>query len=114
MSRMPAITTGRSKASSAASWSAWEEWTSSQQLVRLREPAGGVGAGLPRLTMSFLPLVDAGEQAGDPRGDRRHWVCPLHPGCHPSISTIRRTGRLLAPSMPVSSSTFPALPPQPS
>jgi CRP-like cAMP-binding protein len=28
--------------------------------------------------------------------------------------TIRRTGRLLAPSMPVSSSTFPALPPQPS
>ena len=27
-------------------------------------------------------------------------------------STIRRTGRLLTPSMPVSSSTFPALPPQ--
>ena len=29
-------------------------------------------------------------------------------------STIRRTGRLLTPSMLVSSSTFPALPPQPS
>ena len=29
----------------------------------------------------------------------------------PSRSTIRRTGRLLAPSMPVSSSTFPARPP---
>ncbi len=33
---------------------------------------------------------------------------------HPPISTIRRTGRLLAPSMPVSSSTLPAFPPQPS
>ena len=33
---------------------------------------------------------------------------------HPSISTIRRTFRLLAPSMPVSRSTFTALPPQPS
>jgi hypothetical protein len=29
-------------------------------------------------------------------------------------STIRRTGRLLAPSTPVSSSTLPARPPQPS
>ena len=27
---------------------------------------------------------------------------------------IRRTGRLLTPAMPVSSSAFPALPPQPS
>jgi len=33
---------------------------------------------------------------------------------HPSRSTIRRTGRLLAPSMPVSSSAFPGRPPQPS
>jgi hypothetical protein len=33
--------------------------------------------------------------------------------CHqPSSSTIRRTGRLLAPSMPVSSSALPAIPPQ--
>ena len=30
------------------------------------------------------------------------------------ITTIRRTGRLLTPSMPVSSSAFPARPPQPS
>ena len=28
----------------------------------------------------------------------------------PSSSTIRRTGRLLSPSMPMSSSTFPARP----
>ena len=32
----------------------------------------------------------------------------------PSRSTIFRTGRLLTPSMPVSSSAFPARPPQPS
>ena len=32
----------------------------------------------------------------------------------PSINAIFRTGRLLAPSMPVSNSTRPALPPQPS
>ena len=32
----------------------------------------------------------------------------------PSISTIRRTGLLLTPSMPVSNSAFPARPPQPS
>jgi hypothetical protein len=32
---------------------------------------------------------------------------------HPSRSTIRRTGRLLTPSMPVSNSAFPASPPQP-
>jgi hypothetical protein len=31
-----------------------------------------------------------------------------------SRSTIFRTGRLLTPSMPVISSAFPALPPQPS
>ena len=31
-----------------------------------------------------------------------------------AISTIRRTGRLLTPSMPVSSSTLPGRPPQPS
>ena len=49
-----------------------------------------------------------------------HCIAHLHDGAaaqpegdcndQPSISTIRRTGRLLAPSMPVSSSTFPALP----
>ena len=33
---------------------------------------------------------------------------------HQPISTILRTGRLEAPSMPVSSSAFPARPPQPS
>jgi hypothetical protein len=33
---------------------------------------------------------------------------------YPSRSTIRCTGRLLTPSMPVSSSAFPARPPQPS
>ena len=32
----------------------------------------------------------------------------------PPISSIRRTGRLLTPSMPVSSSALPARPPQPS
>ena len=31
-----------------------------------------------------------------------------------SMSTIRRTGRLVTPSMPVSNSTLPARPPQPS
>ena len=34
--------------------------------------------------------------------------------CLVSDELTRRTDRLLAPSMPVSSSTFPALPPQPS
>ena len=33
---------------------------------------------------------------------------------HPPRSTMRRTGRLDTPSMPVSSSAFPASPPQPS
>ena len=37
--------------------------------------------------------------------------CPDH---QPSSSTIFCTGRLNTPSMPVISSTFPAMPPQPS
>jgi hypothetical protein len=36
------------------------------------------------------------------------------PRCQLSSTTIFRTGRLLAPSMPVRSSAFPARPPQPS
>jgi hypothetical protein len=37
-----------------------------------------------------------------------------HAGLYPARNTIRRTGRLETPSIPVSNSTFPALPPQPS
>ena len=36
----------------------------------------------------------------------------VRPHLQPVRSTIRRTGRLLTPSMPVSSSAFPARPPQ--
>jgi hypothetical protein len=67
-------------------------------------------------TLGFAMLY--GGQAPAPLPMRLS-VCsqfPNHrPGSLPSLasSTVRRSGRL-APSMPVSSSTFPALPPQPS
>ncbi len=53
-------------------------------------------------------------------GEKRVWGEVGFPGelltapFQPPRSTIFRTGRLLAPSMPVSSSALPALPPQPS
>jgi hypothetical protein len=72
-----------------------------EQLVRLLEPAGGFG---PAARLALLPLGDPGEHAGDV-GARSHLVLTPSGAGHPSISTIRRTGRLLAPSMPVSSST---------
>jgi hypothetical protein len=43
-----------------------------------------------------------------------HGVGPASQRLPSPASTIRRTGRLLTPSMPVSSSTLPARPPQPS
>ena len=45
----------------------------------------------------------------DARRQVRHFRCTAYR--YPSRSTIRRTGRLLTPSMPVSSSAFPARPP---
>ncbi len=72
-------------------------WLISSRLVRLIEPARGVGAA-SRLAVSLLPLVDAGEQAGD-LGNRRPFGCHSIRAGHPSSSTIFRPGRLLAPSM---------------
>ena len=83
-----------------------------QQLVRPIEPTRGFGTAA-RLAVSLLPLFDAGEYAGDVR-DRCHLAVLRMAARQPPISTIRRTGRLLTPSIPVSSSAFPALPPQPS
>jgi hypothetical protein len=48
------------------------------------------------------------EPSGGPLFCRSRAEC-----CQCARSTMRRTARLLVPSMPVSSSTFPALPPQP-
>jgi hypothetical protein len=69
-----------------------------QHVADLVEPARGFGTA-QRRPLPF-PIFDAGDQAGDV-GNRGH---------SPS-SRIRRIGRLLALSMPVSSSTLPGRPP---
>ena len=49
--------------------------------------------------------------------DPAHWpggTREKRAGARQSRNTIRRTGRLLTPSMPVSNSALPARPPQPS
>ena len=75
-----------------------------EQLVRLVEPARGFGAAA-RLAVpschsamrASMRVMSGTEVTGSPSAS-------------PPISTIRRTGRLLAPSMPVSSSALPAQP----
>jgi hypothetical protein len=60
---------------------------------------------------TYMPVLRAAHELPR-RVQRTRWRVWASRGY--SRSTIRRTGRLLAPSMPVSNSTFPALPPQPS
>jgi hypothetical protein len=103
----------RPRARGRTIWRATVAQQSERTFTACPSTPGAARSACPRLSVSLLPFVDTREQAGDV-GNRRHFGCHSIRAGHPSSSTIFRTGRLLAPSMPVSSSTLPGLPPQPS
>lgn len=79
-----------------------------RQRARGAQPAPRL-SGSPHFPVSRLVLCETYSRIV---GHKK--ACHTQPISHPPSSTIFRAGRLLTLSMPVSSSAFPASPPQPS
>src|SRR6476469_2742372 len=72
----------------------------------------GTHSGVEPVKRIYPPPITDSNDSQSLRTDTEalHRQCPVRTGV--LTSTIRRTGRLLAPSMPGSSSALPGLPPQ--